>query len=69
MITAIVADNLSGYEQLFRERLGLLGQAVEVQARETMQGRLTAIDFDELVLDGRVRVPLAIVQVLRRAPE
>ena len=69
MITAIVADNLSGYEQLFRERLGLFGQQVEVQARETMHGRLTAIDFDELVLDGRVRVPLAIVQVLRRAPE
>ena len=69
MITAIVADNLSGYEQLFRERLGLLGLAVEVQARTTMHGRLTAIDFEELVLDGHVKVPLAIVQVLRRSSE
>lgn len=67
MITAIGDDNLAGYEQLFRERLGLLNQQVEVHAREPMSGQLTAIDFEGLVLDHRIKVPLAIVQSLRRA--
>jgi len=69
MIRAIEASDLQAHEQLFRERLGLLGERVEVQARETMIGQLTAIDFGGLVLDERIAVPLAIVRSLRRAPQ
>lgn len=68
MIAAIERGDLRDHEDLFRERLGLLGERVEVQARETVIGTLTAIDFGNLVLDERVAVPLAIVRSLRRAP-
>lgn len=67
MIAAIERGDLCDHEDLFRERLGLLGERVEVQARETVVGTLTSIDFGNLVLDGRVAVPLAIVRSLRRA--
>lgn len=49
------------HEQLFRERLGLLGREVSVTAGETFEGQLTSIDFDKLVLDNQRAVPLAIV--------
>jgi BirA family biotin operon repressor/biotin-[acetyl-CoA-carboxylase] ligase len=68
MITAIERNDLSEHESLFRERLGLLNERVEVQARETVVGILTAIDFGNLLLDERIAVPLAIVRSLRRAP-
>ena len=55
------ADQVVALAQLFRERLGLLGREVSVTAGETFEGRLTSIDFDELVLDGQRAVPLAIV--------
>ncbi len=67
MVSAIERGDLREHEDLFRERLGLLGERVEVQARETSVGILTAIDFENLVLDERVAVPLAIVRSLRRA--
>jgi BirA family biotin operon repressor/biotin-[acetyl-CoA-carboxylase] ligase len=68
MVTAIERNELSEHESLFRERLGLLNERVEVQARETVTGMLTAIDFEKLTLDEQIHVPLAIVRSLRRAP-
>ncbi|MFT4513372.1 MAG: BirA family biotin operon repressor/biotin-[acetyl-CoA-carboxylase] ligase [Planctomycetota bacterium] len=68
MVAAIERGDLREHVDLFRERLGLLGERVEVQARETMVGTLTSIDFGNLVLDERVAVPLAIVRSLLRAP-
>jgi hypothetical protein len=68
MVAAIEHSDLREHEALFRERLGLLNQRVEVHARETVVGTLTAIDFANLVLDERITVPLAIVRSLRRAP-
>lgn len=68
MVAAIERNDLCEHEALFRERLGLLNERVEIQARETLVGTLTAIDFGNLLLDGRIAVPLAIVRSLRRAP-
>lgn len=67
MVTAIAAGELAAPEELFSERLGLLHQQVEVQARETVCGVLTDINFERLILDGQTAVPLAIVRSLRRA--
>ncbi len=69
MITAIEADDVGMHEQIFRERIGLMGEHVEVRGRDTMQGKLTAIDFERLVLDDQIKVPLAIVRSLSRAPQ
>lgn len=69
MITAIETDDVGMHEQMFRERIGLLGEHVEVCARDTVQGKLTAIDFERLVLDDQIEVPLAIVRSLSRAPQ
>jgi hypothetical protein len=40
-----------------------------VQAKETMRGRLTSINFERLELDDQIEVPLAMVRSLRQAPE
>jgi BirA family biotin operon repressor/biotin-[acetyl-CoA-carboxylase] ligase len=67
MLGAIVAGgdvaggDIAGYEHLFRERLALLGRDVSVTAGETIEGQLTSIDFERLVLDGQRAIPLAIV--------
>lgn len=66
MLHALVARDHGRLEELFRERLGLLGQRVAVEAAETHTGVLTDLDFHSLVVDGR-RVPLAIVRSIRRA--
>lgn len=68
-VTAICAGDLTERERLFGQRMGLLGEQVEVLAKETMRGRLTSINFERLVLDEQTAVPLAIVRSLRRAPE
>ncbi len=68
-VTAICAGDLAERERLFGERMGLLGERVEVQANETMRGRLTSINFERLELDDQIEVPLAMVRSLRQAPE
>ncbi|MFK7740467.1 MAG: biotin--[acetyl-CoA-carboxylase] ligase [Planctomycetota bacterium] len=67
MLHAAAAEELTGHETIFRERLGLLGHPVEVTAGSTTTGTLTDINFERLVLDGRAELPLAIVTSLRRA--
>jgi hypothetical protein len=56
---------LADLEAAFRDRIGLLGQRVLVDAGDVHEGELTAIDFQRLVLDGRRAVPLAVVRGLR----
>jgi BirA family biotin operon repressor/biotin-[acetyl-CoA-carboxylase] ligase len=53
----------------FRDRIGMLGQIVAVDATASHEGVLTNIDFDRLQLDGARSVPLAIVRGLRRVAE
>lgn len=67
MVTAIERRELGEYVELFRERLGLLGEHVEVRAQEWLTGTLTAIDFENAVLDDQVRVPLATLRSLQKA--
>jgi BirA family biotin operon repressor/biotin-[acetyl-CoA-carboxylase] ligase len=54
-----------GLEAVFRDRLGLMGRRVRVDSAEVHEGVLTGIDFEQLVLDGRRAVPLAIVRNIR----
>jgi BirA family biotin operon repressor/biotin-[acetyl-CoA-carboxylase] ligase len=65
MVTDIAARRLADLEAAFRDRIGLLGQRVLVDAGDVHEGELTAIDFQRLVLDGRRAVPLAVVRGLR----
>lgn len=69
MLDALEAQRHDQHEALFRARLGLLGQRVEVDAGPLHRGVLTAIDFDRLTLDDGRTVPLAIVRALRIAAE
>ncbi len=67
MLRALVARDHAALEALFRDRLGLLGQRVVVDAAETDTGVLTGLDFASLEIDGARRVPLAVVRSIRRA--
>lgn len=60
-------ERLAALEHTFRERLGLVGQRVRVDAGERHEGTLTALDFARLELDGRTALPLAIVRSIQRA--
>ena len=65
MLTALSdVGDVGNHLQLFRDRLGLLGREVTVTAGETWTGILSHIDFEQLVLDGRRSLPLAIVTKL-----
>ena len=52
-------------EELFRDRLGMLGRRVVVGTHVEEIGVLTGLDFAELVLDGERRRPLAFVRSIR----
>jgi biotin-(acetyl-CoA carboxylase) ligase len=68
MLEDLAARRRDRLEELFRERLGLLGQRVQVESAQMDEGRLTALDFERLELDGDRRVALGIVKAIRRAP-
>lgn len=68
VLRRIVERDLDDLLALFRDRLGLIGRAVEVTTDTTRRGRLTAIDFTRLVLDGDHEVPLGFVRRIRAAP-
>ena len=69
MLTALARGEGAELERLFRDRLGLLGERVEIDARERSSGVLRRIDFRELQVDDRPPVPLAIVRAMRRSAE
>jgi BirA family biotin operon repressor/biotin-[acetyl-CoA-carboxylase] ligase len=52
----------------FRDRLGLLGQRVVVDAGPVHEGVLLDVDFERLLLTDDRALPLAVVRALRRAP-
>ncbi|CAN0506940.1 unnamed protein product [Discosporangium mesarthrocarpum] len=65
MLSALQQEQLRDYERLFAQRLGLLDQIVDVTAGETVRGKLTAIDFERLTLNGTRHVPLAITTAMK----
>jgi BirA family biotin operon repressor/biotin-[acetyl-CoA-carboxylase] ligase len=67
MLTELAARAHARLEELFRARLGLVGQKVEVDAGTVHEGALQQVDFERLTLDGERTFPLAIVRGLRRA--
>lgn len=66
-LTALTDGRQAALEQVFRDRLGLFGQRVRIEAARVDEGVLTALDFERLVLDDGVVVPLAIVRSIQRA--
>lgn len=67
MLGDLAAGRHAALEDVFRERLGLLGQRVRVEAAMTHEGVLTALDFARLVLDDDRVVPLPSVRGIQRA--
>ncbi len=67
LLDDLVARRHGALERVLRDRLGLVGQRVRVDAGERREGVLTAIDFARLVLDGGVEMPLGIVRGIVRA--
>jgi len=59
------AGQLGALEAAFRQRLGLVGARVRIEATPPQEGLLTHVDFGALVLDGRRAVPLGAVRGLR----
>jgi len=66
-ITAIAEQRHDELLAIFRDRLGLLGQDVEVHGDRICRGRLTAIDFVNLELEGGETMPLGFVRGIRPA--
>lgn len=65
-LAAMLAGRTAELEQLFRRRLGLVGRPVVVTAGREFEGRLSDLDFERLVLDGRP-FALGAVQGIRAA--
>ncbi len=66
MLRDLVSRRHGELEEMFRDRLGLVGQRVTVEAIEVHEGVLTGLDFQNLVLDAGRAVPLAVVRGIRR---
>lgn len=64
-VRAIAAGDHDEPLEVFRDRFGLVGRNVEVTTNQVLRGRLTAIDFTRLVMDGGREVPLGIVRAIR----
>lgn len=67
MLQDLAAGQHERLEAEFRDRLGLIGQRVEVDAGAVHTGTLLHVDFAQVTLDGERRFPLATVRALRRA--
>lgn len=64
-LQTLVDGRCSELEAVFRDRLGLVGRRVRVQAQDALDGVLTGIDFTRLVLDGSRPMSLGSVRSLR----
>lgn len=67
MLQELAAQRPAGLETVFRDRLGLLGQRVVVDATPPQTGLLQHVDFQQVTLDGGRQLPMATVRGLRRA--
>jgi BirA family transcriptional regulator, biotin operon repressor / biotin---[acetyl-CoA-carboxylase] ligase len=65
MLDDLAALRHQPLEAVFRDRLGLFGRRVLVDAGGPQRGVLTGLDFQQLQLDGSRRWPLAIVRSIR----
>lgn len=66
LLDELVARRHGALEDVLRDRLGLVGQRVRVEAAERHEGVLTGIDFARVELDGRVELPLGSVRGIQR---
>ena len=61
-----LADGQDGWLlTAFRERLGLFGKRVVIDANNQHTGVLTGLDFQQVVLDGGVSLPLGTIRSIR----
>jgi biotin-(acetyl-CoA carboxylase) ligase len=67
LLTDLEAQQLDSWLTKFRDRLGLLGQRVVVDAGTCLDGVLEGVDFAHVRLDGGRSLPLAIVRGIRPA--
>ncbi len=66
MLRALAAARHDELEATFRDRLGLVGQRVAIDAGgPPVEGVLQHVDFVQVTLDGERRLPLATVRSLR----
>ena len=65
MLDMLVARQHGELEALFRDRLGLFGRRVVVDAGGPQTGVLSGLDFQRLTLDGDRSWPLAVVRSIR----
>lgn len=65
LLEDLVARRLEPHEALFRDRLGLFGRRVVVDAGGLQRGVLTGLDFQQLTIDGGRSWPLAVVRSIR----
>lgn len=61
----LVAGRHDALVAAFRDRLGLFGKRVRVEAMTEHQGVLTDLDFEHLELDGERTLPLGTVRQIR----
>lgn len=64
----LVARRLEAWLAQFRDRLGLLGRRVVVDADAAHEGVLEDVDFESIRLDGARTSSLAVVRSMRAAP-
>jgi BirA family biotin operon repressor/biotin-[acetyl-CoA-carboxylase] ligase len=62
MLLELAAQRQEALEQVFRDRIGLVGRRVRIDSVEPHEGVLTQLDFQKLVLDAERIVPLAMVR-------
>lgn len=67
LLRTLQAGRTDALVAAFGQRLGLLGQPVVVVAGGEHRGRLQALDFAHLLLDGGRRLPLGLVTAIRPA--
>jgi hypothetical protein len=65
MLRDLQARRHDQLEAVFRDRLGLVGKQVVIDAGVQHTGKLVNIDFQRLQLDGGTTFPLAIVRGIR----
>ncbi|MBL9077183.1 MAG: biotin--[acetyl-CoA-carboxylase] ligase [Planctomycetes bacterium] len=66
-LTELEHGRCAALEQTFRDRLGLMGQRVRVDAGTVHEGVLHRLDFAHLTLADGTELPLAIVRGIQRA--
>jgi hypothetical protein len=68
LLVDLQARRHAALEAMFRERLGWFGRRVVIDAGTNHEGILTALDFQQLTLDGARSWSLASVRAIRPAP-